>query len=146
MIPSPRCLASVTSLRQLERVTRRLISSGNPLESSVGYSRAVVQGDWCFVAGTTGRDPETGAIPAEVAEQTRIAFRIIADALAEGGFTLADIVRATYYVVDVANADIVSGLLGQYLGDIRPAATLVIVAGLVSPDMKIEIEVTAFKG
>jgi enamine deaminase RidA (YjgF/YER057c/UK114 family) len=127
-------------------MTRRLISSGNPLEASVGYSRAVIQGDWCFVAGTTGRDPATGAMPADVGEQTRNAFGIIEGALAEGGFALADIVRATYYVVDAANADVVSGLLGQYLGDVRPAATLVIVAGLVSPDMKIEIEVTAFKG
>jgi enamine deaminase RidA (YjgF/YER057c/UK114 family) len=127
-------------------MTRRLISSGNPLEASVGYSRAVVQGDWCFVAGTTGRDPDTGSVPADVQTQTNNAFRIIEAALAEGGFALADVVRATYYVVDMQNADIVSTMLGNYFGDIRPAATLVIVAGLVSPEMKIEIEVTAFKG
>ena len=127
-------------------MTRRLISSGNPLEAQVGYSRAVVQGDWCFVAGTTGRDPQTGAMPADVRDQVRNAFAIIDGALAEGGFARADVVRATYYVVDAANVDTVSAMLGDYFGTIRPAATMVLVAGLVSPDMKVEIEVTAYRG
>jgi enamine deaminase RidA (YjgF/YER057c/UK114 family) len=127
-------------------VARRLISSGNPLEAQVGYSRAVVQGDWCFVAGTTGRDPDTGTMPEDVAQQTHNAFRIIGAALAEGGFALFDVVRATYYIVDAADQAVVNPILGQYFGAIRPAATMVVVAGLVAPEMKIEIEVTAFKG
>jgi enamine deaminase RidA (YjgF/YER057c/UK114 family) len=127
-------------------VARQLISSGNPLETQVGYSRAVVQGDWCFVAGTTGRDPDTGAMPADVAQQTHNAFRIIEAALAEGGFALSDVVRSTYYIVDAADQAVVNPILGHYFGTIRPASTMVVVAALVAPEMKIEIEVTAFKG
>ncbi len=126
-------------------MTRRLISSGSPFEKSVGYSRAVVQGDWCFVAGTTGRDPETGDMPEDVRDQVRIAFRIIETALTEAGFSLRDVVRATYYITDISYPDIIAPLLGERFGDIRPAATM-IVAGLIRPEMKVEIEVTAFRG
>ncbi len=127
-------------------MTRTLISSGSPFEKQVGYSRAVVQGDWCFVAGTTGRDPTTGAMPDDVRDQTRNAFHIIETALAEAGFKMSDVVRATYYVTDMAYHDMIAPLLGEKFGDIRPAATMLVVAGLVRPDMKVEIEVTAFKG
>jgi enamine deaminase RidA (YjgF/YER057c/UK114 family) len=123
-------------------VTRTRISSGSPFEKQVGYSRAVVQGDWCFVAGTTGRDPDSGEMPEDVRDQTRNAFRIIEAALHEGGFTLADVVRATYYITDIDYHDIIAPLLGEKFGDIRPAATM-IVCGLVRPEMKVEIEVTA---
>jgi enamine deaminase RidA (YjgF/YER057c/UK114 family) len=126
-------------------MTRKLISSGSPFEKQVGYSRAVVQGDWCFVAGTTGRDPDTGDMPQDVRDQVRNAFRIIDTALQEAGFTLADVVRATYYITDVAYHDIIAPLLGARFGDIRPAATM-IVCGLIRPEMKVEIEVTAFRG
>ena len=127
-------------------MTRHLISSGNPLEAQVGYSRAVVQGDWCFVAGTTGRDPATGIVPRDVSAQTRIALGIIATALAEGGFGFANVVRATYYITDAADQAVIVPLLAETFGTIRPASTRVVVAGLVAPEMKVEIEVTAFKG
>jgi enamine deaminase RidA (YjgF/YER057c/UK114 family) len=124
---------------------RTLISSGSPFEAQVGYSRAVVQGDWCFVAGTTGADPETKVMPDAVADQAANALKIIGGALAQGGFSFADIVRATYYVTDPAYWDEIGPPLGAVFGDIRPAATCIVV-GLIKPEMKIEIEVTAFKG
>ena len=127
-------------------MARTLISSGSPFEAQVGYSRAVVQGDWCFVAGTTGRDPETGTMPDSVEAQTENAFRIIETALDEAGFALADVVRATYYVIDATYGDAITPILGRKLGAIRPAATMLVVAGLVRPEMKVEIEVTAFRG
>jgi enamine deaminase RidA (YjgF/YER057c/UK114 family) len=126
-------------------MTRKLISSGSPFEKQVGYSRAVVQGDWCFVAGTTGRNPDTGDMPEDVCDQVRNAFRIIDAALTEAGFSLKDVVRATYYITDMSYHDIIAPLLGERFGDIRPAATM-IVAGLIRPEMKVEIEVTAFRG
>ena len=122
---------------------RRLISSGSPFEKISGYSRAVVDGDLCFVAGTTGYDYTAMTLPADVTSQTRNCFRTIESALKEAGFAMADIVRATYYITDASDADTVFPLFGEYLGDIRPAATLLVVAGLYKPEMKIEIEVTA---
>jgi enamine deaminase RidA (YjgF/YER057c/UK114 family) len=126
-------------------MTRKLISSGSPFEATVGYSRAVVQGDWCFVAGTTGYDYATMAMPEALEDQARNALATIASALEEGGFAMADVVRATYYIADAAYWEPVGPVLGSVFGDIRPASTC-IVAGLVTPEMKIEIEVTAFKG
>ena len=123
---------------------RTLISSGSPFETQVGYSRAVVQGDWCFVAGTTGYDPETRAMPESAADQARNALAVIAAALDEAGFGLADVVRATYYFTDAAYWDEVGPVLGEAFGAIRPAATALIV-GLVKPEMKVEIEVTALR-
>lgn len=122
---------------------RRLISSGSAFEKVAGYSRAVVDGDFCFVAGTTGYDYTTMTLPADVTSQTRNCFKTIEGALKEAGFEMADIVRATYYITDANDADTVFPLFGEYLGDIRPAATLLVVAGLYKPEMKIEIEVTA---
>jgi enamine deaminase RidA (YjgF/YER057c/UK114 family) len=125
-------------------MSRTLISSGSPFEKQVGYSRAVVQGDWCFVAGTTGYDPETRAMPGDVRDQARNALAVIERALAEGGFALGDVVRATYYITDAAYWDVIGPVLGNAFGDIRPAATCLVV-GLVKPEMKIEIEVTALR-
>ncbi|PZU60502.1 MAG: hypothetical protein DI547_02505 [Sphingobium sp.] len=125
-------------------MSRRLISSGSPFEAQVGYSRAVVQGDLCFVAGTTGYDPETRAMPDSVAEQAANALKVVGAALAEAGFSFADVVRATYYITDAAYWDQIGPVLGGTFGDIRPAATC-LVCGLVKPEMKIEIEVTALK-
>jgi enamine deaminase RidA (YjgF/YER057c/UK114 family) len=125
---------------------RKLISSGSPFEAQVGYSRAVVQGDWCFVAGTTGRDPDTGDMPESVEAQTENAFRIIKDALDEAGFALGDVVRATYYITDMNDHDRIAPILGRHFGTIRPAATMVVVAGLIRPEMKVEIEITAYRG
>jgi enamine deaminase RidA (YjgF/YER057c/UK114 family) len=124
---------------------RRLISTGSPLERTAGYSRAVVEGDFCFVAGTTGYDYATMAMPEAIEEQTRNCFRTIARALSEAGFALADVVRATYYVTSRADADRVLPICGEFLANIRPAATLLIVAGLLKPEMKVEIEVTAHR-
>ena len=126
-------------------MTRKLISSGSPFERLGGYSRAVVQGDWCFVAGTTGPDPETRDMPDDVVAQTRNAFRIIEMTLADAGFAMRDVVRATYYITDMAYFDLIAPVLGEKFGDIRPAATMVVVAGLIRPDMKVEIEVTAYR-
>jgi enamine deaminase RidA (YjgF/YER057c/UK114 family) len=126
-------------------MTRKLISSGSPFERQVGYSRAVVQGDWCFVAGTTGPDPDTHTMPDDVVEQTKNALRIIEAALAEAGFAFSDVVRATYYMTDAAYFDRIVPVLGEKFATIRPAATMV-VAQLIRPEMKIEIEVTAFRG
>ncbi|MFZ5731796.1 MAG: RidA family protein [Pseudomonadota bacterium] len=124
-------------------MSRRLISSGSPFEKVAGYSRAVVDGDFCFVAGTTGYDYSTMSMPADVTSQTRNCFKTIEGALKEAGFAMADIVRATYYITDANDADTVFPLFGEYLGEVRPAATLLVVAGLYKPEMKIEIEVTA---
>jgi enamine deaminase RidA (YjgF/YER057c/UK114 family) len=122
---------------------RRLISTGSPLEKTVGYSRAVIDGDLAFVAGTTGYDYATMTMPADVTSQSRNCFRTIEAALKEGGFAMADIVRATYYVTDAKDVDAHFAVCGEVLGDIRPAATLLIVVGLARPEMKVEIEVTA---
>lgn len=122
---------------------RRLISTGSPLEKTVGYSRAVVDGDFAFVAGTTGYDYATMTMPADVTSQSRNCFRTIEAALKEGGFAMADIVRATYYVTDAKDVDAHFAVCGEVLGEIRPAATLLIVVGLARPEMKVEIEVTA---
>ena len=124
---------------------RTLISTGSPFEKQAGYSRAVIDGDSCFVSGTTGYDYATMTMPDSVEEQARNAFATIERALAEGGFTLADVVRAVYYVTDAAHADAVFKVTGEHFGDIRPAATMV-VAGLIKPEMKVEIEVTAWRG
>jgi enamine deaminase RidA (YjgF/YER057c/UK114 family) len=124
-------------------MTRRLISTGSPFEKTAGYSRAVVDGDFIFVAGTTGYDYSTMMMPADVTSQTRNCFKTIEGVLTEAGFTMADIVRSTYYVTDAADADKVLVVCGETLGKIRPAATLLVVAGLYKPEMKIEIEVTA---
>jgi enamine deaminase RidA (YjgF/YER057c/UK114 family) len=123
-------------------MTRALISSGSPFEKTLGYSRAVVQGDWCFVAGTTGYDPETRAMPDDVRDQVRNALSVAEAALAEGGFALSDVVRATYYITDISYWDIIGPVLGEKFGDIRPAATC-LVCGLVKPEMKFEVELTA---
>jgi len=127
-------------------MTRRLISTGSPFEKTGGFSRAVVDGDFCFVAGTTGYDYATMQIPPDVAEQTRNCFRTIARVLDEAGFGLADVVRARYYILDRADADAVLAVCGEVFRDIRPAAAIFVIAGLLRPEMRVEIEVTAKRG
>ena len=122
---------------------RRLISTGSPFEKAYGYSRAVIDGDFAFVAGTTGYDYATMVIPADVTSQTRNCFKTIEAALKEGGFAMADIVRATYYITDTKDADAVLAVCGEVLGEIRPAGTLLVVSALLKPEIKVEIEVTA---
>ena len=122
---------------------RRLISTGSPFEKAAGYSRAVIDGDFAFVAGTTGYDYATMTIPGDVTSQSRNCFKTIEAALREGGFEMADIVRATYYITDIADAEPFFAVCGEVFGEIRPATTLLVVAALFKPEMKIEIEVTA---
>jgi enamine deaminase RidA (YjgF/YER057c/UK114 family) len=124
-------------------MSRRLISTGSPFEKTAGYSRAVIDGDFAFVAGTTGYDYKTMTMPADIMSQARNCFDTIEQALKDGGFALADIVRATYYVTSPADADALFAVCGERLGEIRPAATLLFVAALLKPEMKVEIEVTA---
>jgi enamine deaminase RidA (YjgF/YER057c/UK114 family) len=125
-------------------MARQLISTGSPFEKTAGYSRAVSDGDFCWVAGTTGYDYATMTMPDRVEDQVRNTMKTISAALAEAGFALSDVVRANYYVTDAAYVDRVFPVLGEYFGEIRPAATM-IVCGLNKPEMKIEIEVTARK-
>ena len=120
----------------------RLISSGSTFEAEAGYSRAVVDGEWIFVAGTTGFDYAAMTIAEDPAEQARQVFRNIEKALGEAGAGLADIVRVRYYVPNIGDWPTIAPVLGEVLGTIRPAATA-LVCGLVDPRMKIEIEVTA---
>ena len=124
-------------------MSRRLISTGSPFEKAAGFSRAVADGDFCFVAGTTGYDYATMTMPADVTSQSRNCFKTIEAALKEAGFAMTDIVRATYYLTDVKDADAHFAVCGEFLGEIRPAATLLVVSALLKLEMKVEIEVTA---
>lgn len=123
---------------------RRLISSGSPFEAQIAYSRAVVQGDWIFVSGTTGFDYASMTISSRVEEQAEQCFRNIQQALAQAGSSLADVVRVHYIVPDRDDFPKCWPVLRQYLGNVRPAATM-ISAQLLDPRMLIEIEVTALR-
>ena len=125
-------------------MTRQLISSGSSFEADIGYSRAVVQGRWVFVSGTTGFDYATMTISESVVEQAEQCLRNIASALGQAGCTLGDVVRATYILPDGSEFAQCWPVLRKYFGEVRPAATM-IAAGLADPRMKIEIEVTALK-
>ncbi len=122
--------------------TRQRIFSGGAFEDIAGYARAVVDGEWVFVSGTTGYDYATGRIPDDPIEQTRQCFRNISWALGEAGATLEDVVRVVAYVTDPESFADIAKVFGEHFRDIRPANTTV-VSRLVSPEMKIEIEVTA---
>jgi enamine deaminase RidA (YjgF/YER057c/UK114 family) len=128
---------------EVHMMSRRLISTGSPFEKTAGYSRAVIDGDFAFVAGTTGYDYTTMTMPADVTSQARNCFKTIEETLQGAGFAMADMVRATYYVTDAKDADAVLAVCGEVLGDIRPAATILVVVALYKPEMKVEIEVTA---
>ncbi len=125
-------------------MTRKLISQGSTFEELVGYSRAVVDGDWVFVAGTTGFNYETMTISEDVAEQAEQTFHNINWALEQAGCTLADVVRVTYILPDRDDFEPCWPVFRTFFGDNRPASTM-IVAGLADERMKIEIEVTAKK-
>ncbi|MEJ1978555.1 MAG: RidA family protein [Acetobacteraceae bacterium] len=120
-----------------------LISQGSRFEAEIGYSRAVVADGWVFVAGTTGYDYATGRIEPGVVEQCRQTLANIAWALAQAGASLNDVVRARYYLVDAADFPPCFPLLREGFAQARPAATMLVVAGLADPAMRIEIEVTA---
>jgi enamine deaminase RidA (YjgF/YER057c/UK114 family) len=123
-------------------MTRHLISSGSTFEKEIGYSRAVVDGKWVFVSGTTGFDYRTMTIADGIGEQTEQCLRNIEAALTEAGATLRDVVRVNYVVPNAAEFPQCWPILRKYFGEIRPAA-MMIAAGLADPRMRIEIEVTA---
>jgi len=121
---------------------RRLISSGSTFEREIGYSRAVVEGGWVFVSGTTGFDYRTMTISENVVEQAEQCLVNIEKALSDAGSRMSDIVRVRYILPKVEDFEPCWPVLRRYFGDVRPAATM-ISAGLSDPRMKIEIEVTA---
>jgi enamine deaminase RidA (YjgF/YER057c/UK114 family) len=123
---------------------RTLISSGSTFEAEIGYSRAVVHGDWVFVSGTTGFDYSTMTISESLVEQTEQCLKNIAAALAQAGASMGDVVRVTYVLPNGGDFPQCWPVLRKYFGDVRPAA-MMISAGLADPRMRIEIEVTAVK-
>ena len=127
-----------------EPATRRLISSGSDFEREIGYSRAVVQGDWVFVSGTTGFDYAAMTISDRLVDQTEQCLQNIQQALAQAGASLRDVVRVTYVLPNASEFSQCWPILRKYFGDVRPAA-MMISAGLADPRMKIEIEVTALR-
>ena len=125
-------------------MSRYLISSGSVFEEQMGYSRAVVDGNWVFVSGTTGFDYATMTISDNVAEQAEQCLKNIQSALQEANASLEDVVRVMYILPDAKDFPACWPILRKYLGTIRPAATM-IAAGLADPKMKIEIQVTALR-
>ena len=123
---------------------RTLISSGSSFEAQIGYSRAVVAGDWVFVSGTTGFDYSNMTISDDLIEQTEQCLKNIESALQQAGSLMADVVRVTYVLPDASQFESCWPVLRKYFGDVRPAA-MMISAGLADPRMLIEIEVTALK-
>ncbi len=126
-------------------MTRRLISSGSTFEKSIGYSRAVVDGDWVFVSGTTGFDYSTMTIQDDVVAQCEQALKNIEAALKQAGASFSDVVRVHYLMTNAADFELCWPAMGKVFGDVRPSCTAMVV-GLVDPRMKIEIEVTALRG
>jgi len=125
-------------------MTRQLISSGSTFEEQIGYSRAVVDGDWVFVSGTTGFDYTAMSIPEDLIEQAEQCLKNIEAALRQAGSSLKDVVRVTYVLPNAGEFEQCWPVLRRYFGAVRPAA-MMISAGLADPRMKIEIEVTALK-
>ncbi len=121
---------------------RRLISTGSPFEEKAAYSRAVVDGGFVFVSGTTGYDYATMEIPEDAGAQAENIFNTIEKVLAEAGASLKDVVKATYIITDASYAEALFEVTGRRLKDIRPTNTT-FVAGLLRPEMKVEIEVVA---
>tara|TARA_X000000368_G_scaffold388586_2_gene350198 strand:- start:11436 stop:11873 length:438 start_codon:yes stop_codon:yes gene_type:complete len=133
-----------TQMTNAAKPARRRISSGSTFETQIGYSRAVVEGDWIFVSGTTGFDYSAMTIVADAAGQCEQTCRNIESALREAGSSMDDVVRVRYILPDAADFEACWPVLGRYFGKALPAATM-FVAGLQDPRMKIEIEVTAIR-
>jgi len=136
--------ASPFTASPIAMTNRQLISSGSSFEAQIGYSRAVVAGDWVFVSGTTGFDYASMTISDSLVEQTEQCLKNIDAALRQAGSSLKDVVRVNYVLPDGGQFEQCWPVLRQYFGDVRPAA-MMISAGLADPRMKIEIEVTALK-
>ena len=128
-------------------MTRRRVSSGGPWEASAGYARAIAVGDGCWVSGTTDAGPDGASLhPGDAAGQARAAFAIVEGALGEAGFALDEVVRTRMYIVDPSDADAVAAVHGEVFRHVRPAATLVVVARLMTPSLLVEVEAEARKG
>ena len=128
-------------------MTRRRVSSGGPWEASAGYARAIAVGDGCWVSGTTDAGPDGASLhPGDAAGQARAAFAIVEGALGEAGFVLDEVVRTRMYIVDPSDADAVAAVHGEVFRHVRPAATLVVVARLITPSLLVEVEAEAHKG
>ena len=125
-------------------MNRERISSGSTFEAQIGYSRAVVAGDWIFVSGTTGFDYATMSIADDLLEQTEQCLKNIESALKQANSSLNDVVRVTYVLPNGSEFERCWSVLRKYFGDVRPAA-MMISASLLDPRMKIEIEVTALR-
>ena len=126
---------------------RLRVSSGGPWEAAAGYSRAIVVGDACWVAGTTDAGPDgCSTHPGDIEAQTRAVLDIIERALGEAGFALTDVVRTRMFVTDISRSADVLAVHGEVFGEIRPAATLVEVSGLIEPSVLVEIEAEARRG
>ena len=121
---------------------RRRVSSGSPYEATIGFSRAVRVGDRVIVSGTAPIMPD-GSVDPDPAAQTHRCFEIVARALAEAGATVADVVRTRMYLIDAADAEAIGSVHGSIFGDVRPASTVILVAGLLDPRWKVEVEVEA---
>jgi enamine deaminase RidA (YjgF/YER057c/UK114 family) len=126
-------------------MSRKLISSGSTFEAQIGYSRAVVAGEWVFVSGTTGFDYSKMSISDDLLAQTEQCLKNIEAALKQAGSSLKDVVRVTYILPNAVEFEKCWPILRRHFGDVRPAATM-ICAGLADPRIKIEIEVTALRG
>jgi enamine deaminase RidA (YjgF/YER057c/UK114 family) len=122
---------------------RRLISSGSPFEKDFGYSRAVVDGDFIFISGTTGYDYTTMIMPEDVADQARNIAKTMTGVLADAGASLTDVVRLRTFVTNPDYCEKVLRVQGEIYGAIRPAAAIYVISGLLRPEMKVEIEATA---
>jgi enamine deaminase RidA (YjgF/YER057c/UK114 family) len=133
---------NILTMNKDNKPGRKLISSGSTFEQEIGYSRAVVDGDWIFVSGTTGFDYQTMTIQEGLVEQTEQCLRNIQAALAQAGADLSDVVRVVYVLPKASEFPECWPILRKYFGEIRPAA-MMISAGLADPRMRIEIEVTA---
>ena len=128
-------------------VDRVRISSGGPWERVAGYSRAIVVGDSCWVAGTTDAGPDgSSQHPGDIAGQARAVLAIIERALTEGGFALGNVVRTRMFITDIALAGPLLAVHGEVFGEIRPASSLVAIAALVHPSLLVEIEAEARRG
>ncbi|MEO0411929.1 MAG: RidA family protein [Pseudomonadota bacterium] len=123
---------------------RDRVSSGSPFEKKAGFSRAVIDGPWCFVSGTAGYDYQTMVMPDDVETQTHNIFKTLQETLQQHGFALKHVIKATYIVADRDYADPFLDVCGHYFGDIRPAVTLMI-AELYRPEIKVDIDVTAYR-
>jgi enamine deaminase RidA (YjgF/YER057c/UK114 family) len=126
---------------------RQRVSSGGHWEPRIGYSRAIVVGDSCWVSGTTDAGPDGHSRhPGDPAAQARAALEVIGAALAEAGFSFRDVVRTRMFITDAAHGDAVGAVHGEVFGDVRPASSMLVIKGFIEPSLLVEIEVDAVRG